>query len=101
MKQQLLPSDFDFHEKLPLWSCRLDQKSIERHFEFKDFEQAFEFMTLCAKFAEEINHHPDWSNSWNVVMVALTTHSVGGLTNLDVRMAMQMDYLAEQVGRAN
>jgi len=51
-------------------------------------------MTESASFAEEINHHPDWSNSWNNVKVRLTTHSSPGLTNLDIRLAQKMDELA-------
>lgn len=51
-------------------------------------------MTLCAQYAEEIDHHPDWSNSWNKVMVQLTTHSFNGLTELDIAMAKAMDTFA-------
>ena len=62
-----------------------------------DFKEAFEFMTLCAQRAEEIDHHPDWSNSWNKVSVHLSTHSSKGLTALDIQMAKAMDILALQV----
>ena len=70
---------------------------IWREFVFKDFEQAFQFMTLSAQYAQEIDHHPDWSNSWNRVMVHLTTHSAGGLTQLDMKMAQAMNQFAEQI----
>lgn len=66
-------------------------------FTFADFKQAFEFMTLCAQYAEEIDHHPDWSNSWNKVVVELSTHSAGGLTKLDIQLAKAIDAFASQV----
>ena len=97
MENLLLPENFDFEGHLPLWLVDSDRKSIERTFIFKDFEQAFEFMTLSAQYAQEIDHHPDWSNSWNKVKVKLTTHSSGGLTKLDVRMAQKMNDLAHGV----
>jgi 4a-hydroxytetrahydrobiopterin dehydratase len=54
-------------------------------------------MTLCAQYAEEIDHHPDWSNSWNKVAVQLSTHSSNGLTELDMQMAREMDLFALQL----
>jgi 4a-hydroxytetrahydrobiopterin dehydratase len=83
--------------EIPLWSLDKSGKKIVREFAFADFKQAFEFMTLCAQYAEEIDHHPDWSNSWNKVMVALTTHSAGTLTALDIQFAKAMDAFASQV----
>ena len=97
MKQNLLPENIDLDKVAPLWVVCSDRKSMERQFIFKDFQQAFEFMTLSAQYAEEINHHPDWSNSWNRVKVNLTTHSCGGLTELDLRMAQKMNDLAEKL----
>lgn len=97
MKQDLLPDHFDLEERTPSWLVCSDRKSLERKFTFKDFQQAFEFMTRSAQYAEEINHHPDWCNSWNEVRVSLTTHSSGGLTELDVQMAQRMSALAREV----
>jgi 4a-hydroxytetrahydrobiopterin dehydratase len=54
-------------------------------------------MTLCAQHAEQIDHHPDWSNSWNKVAVNLSTHSSKGLTELDMQMARAMDLFALQL----
>jgi 4a-hydroxytetrahydrobiopterin dehydratase len=54
-------------------------------------------MTLCAQYAEEIDHHPDWQNSWNKVVVHLSTHSAKGLTELDIQMAKAMDAFAMQI----
>ena len=97
MTRSLLPSDFDFQKNIPLWTLDQARVVICREFKFKDFEQAFEFMTLCAQYAQEIDHHPDWSNSWNTVVVRLTTHSSKGLTELDIQLARKMDALAEKV----
>ena len=80
-----------------MWAPGPEGKSIAQTFTFADFKQAFKFMTLCAQYAEEIDHHPDWSNSWNKVMVELSTHSAGGLTKLDIQLAKAMDAFASQV----
>lgn len=87
--------------EIPLWSLGGSGKAIEREFVFTDFKQAFEFMTLCAEYAEEIDHHPDWSNSWNKVSVSLSTHSAGTLTKLDIQLAKAMDAFASQVSSKN
>jgi len=97
MKNTLLPDDFDFQKNIPLWTLDQSRKSIYREFIFVDFKQAFQFMTLCAQRAEEIDHHPDWSNSWNKVAVTLSTHSSKGLTKLDMQLARTMDVFALQV----
>ena len=97
MKNALLADDFDFQGSIPLWTLDQSRKSIYREFIFTDFKQAFEFMTLCAQRAEEIDHHPDWSNSWNKVAVTLSTHSSKGLTTSDIQMAIAMDTFALQL----
>ena len=81
------------HE-LPGWSWDAEAKAIRRSFRFADFSEAFAFMTRVALAAEKADHHPDWSNSWNRVDVALTTHSEGGVTRRDVDLARQMDAFA-------
>ncbi len=97
MSPDLLPDNFDFQNITPLWIVHSDRKSIERTFTFQDFQQAFEFMTLVAQYAQEIDHHPDWSNTWNKVVVKLSTHSSDGLTELDVLMAQKMNELVQRV----
>ena len=87
----------DLKKEIPMWSLGIEGKSIARVFTFADFQQAFDFMTLCAQCAEKIDHHPDWSNSWSKVSVKLTTHSAGALTALDVQLAKAMDAFASQV----
>ena len=57
-------------------------------FKFRDFKQAFSFMTSIAMKAEQINHHPEWENIYNKVKITLTTHDVGGVSELDYEMAV-------------
>ena len=64
---------------------------IEREFIFKNFKQAFEFMTAVSIVAEALNHHPNWSNVYNKVFISLTTHDAGGITELDFRFAKEVD----------
>lgn len=96
-KPKSLTNDFDFATILPDWHVNPATQELERVFVFKDFKGAFEFMTLCANKAEELDHHPDWSNSWNKVSVRLSTHSMKALTDLDLTMASAMDQFALQV----
>ena len=84
-------------QEIPAWILGSEGKTIARSFTFADFKQAFEFMVLSAQYAEELNHHPDWSNSWNKVSVELSTHSAGALTELDIQLAKAMDTFAKQV----
>ncbi len=74
------------------WSRTGD--AIERTFRFDDFVTAFGFMSSCALVAESMNHHPEWSNVYSRVTVALSTHDAGGLTQLDVDLATRMNELA-------
>jgi 4a-hydroxytetrahydrobiopterin dehydratase len=64
--------------------------NLHRVFEFKDFSQAFGFMSRVALAAEKMDHHPDWSNVWNKVTVDLSTHSAGGLTRNDFDLAAKI-----------
>jgi len=93
----LIVDGFDLDKEIPLWVLGNEHKSISQTFIFSDFKQAFEFMTQCARYAEEIDHHPDWSNSWNKVIVELSTHSAGRLTKLDIQLAKAIDAFASQV----
>ncbi len=71
-----------------------DQGRIARDFQFADFSQAFAFMTRVALLAETQNHHPDWSNVWNRVHIALNSHDVGGLSARDFKLAKAIDGLS-------
>ena len=74
---------------LPEWEI-VDGK-LHREFTFADFNEAFGFMTRVALAAERRNHHPEWSNVWNRVVVDLTTHDAGGITANDTELAAMMD----------
>lgn len=78
--------------KLDGWT--LSGNSIQKDFEFKDFAAAWEFMNRLAKTAEELNHHPDWSNSYNKVSISLTSHDADGLTENDFKFAKAADEAA-------
>jgi 4a-hydroxytetrahydrobiopterin dehydratase len=78
-------------EDLPGWSYDADARAIWRRLAFADFAEAFGFMTRIALVAEKMDHHPDWSNAWNKVDVALSTHSAGGVTALDLALARAID----------
>ena len=69
------------------WSLVEDGTAIEAEFSFKGFNAAFGFMTRVALAAEGQNHHPEWSNVYNRVTIRWTTHSEGGVTELDVKLA--------------
>lgn len=67
------------------------QHKLEREFTFKTFAEAFSFMTRVAFEAEHLNHHPDWSNSYNKVKVELMTHDSDGITAKDVALASRIE----------
>jgi 4a-hydroxytetrahydrobiopterin dehydratase len=77
---------------LPGWELR--EGRLCRGFRFAGFVEAFGFMTQVALLAERLNHHPDWSNAYNRVEIALTTHDLGGLSTLDVELARGIAQLA-------
>ena len=82
---------------LPDWT--LVDGRLRAEFTFADFAEAFAFMAAVAPVAEELDHHPDWSNVWNRVTVDLWTHDRGGLTGLDVELATRMSVLADGADR--
>lgn len=63
---------------------------------FKDFDEAWAFMERVAVLARAMDHHPDWSNSWNTVSISLISHDVGVVTDRDVTLAHQIDSLLDQ-----
>jgi 4a-hydroxytetrahydrobiopterin dehydratase len=73
--------------RLPGWTLSNGDKAIRREFRFRDFNEAWGFMTRVALLAEKQDHHPDWSNVWNTVRIELSTHDAGGLTANDVKLA--------------
>ena len=81
-------------EGLAGWTWDEERDAIARGFRFRDFSEAFAFMTRVALLAEKADHHPEWSNVWNRVEIALTTHDAGGLTRRDTDLAAAIDALA-------
>ncbi len=67
---------------------------IRKEFRFADFAEAMAFMNRCAPFADELNHHPEWSNVYNRVVIELTTHDVDGLSALDMEFAARANAAA-------
>jgi 4a-hydroxytetrahydrobiopterin dehydratase len=84
----------DALRKLAGWTEVAGHDAISKKFVFKDFNQAFGFMTRAALVAEKMDHHPEWFNVYKTVEVTLATHDAGGVTELDVKLAMEMDRLA-------
>ena len=76
------------------WSAAPGREAIRKSFTFKDFNQAFGFMTRIALYAEKLDHHPEWFNVYNRVEVTLATHDADGVTELDVKLAKLMDLAA-------
>lgn len=78
---------------LTSWKLVPRREAITRRFVFRDFSEAFGWMTRVALLAEAMNHHPEWSNVYRTVEVTLATHDAGGLTELDVKLARAIDAL--------
>ena len=82
---------------LPGWTMVAGREAIARSYKLKDFNAAFGFMTRVALKAEQLDHHPEWTNVWNRVDITLTTHSAKGLTELDVALALHCDAVAAEI----
>jgi 4a-hydroxytetrahydrobiopterin dehydratase len=78
-------------DQIPKWKRVDGRDAIARDFVFRNFREAFAFMTETVLVAEAIDHHPEWFNVYRKVSVTLTTHSAGGVTELDVKLAKAMD----------
>ena len=79
------------------WEWDVKRDAISRSFKFRDFQEAFAFMTRVALAAEKADHHPEWANVWNRVNIILTTHDAKGLTQRDVDLAKSIDAAAAQL----
>ncbi len=73
------------------WQIMDTRDALCKTFRFKTFRQAFGWMAEMALWAEKMDHHPEWCNVYNEVSVTLQTHSAGGLTGLDIKLAKRMD----------
>ena len=79
--------------KLAGWSDVQGRDAITRKFVFKDFNQAFGFMTRAALVAEKMDHHPEWFNVYATVRIDLNTHDVGGISPFDIEFATRVNAL--------
>jgi 4a-hydroxytetrahydrobiopterin dehydratase len=82
-------------KQLPDWAEVKGGEAIARTFTFKDFNEAFGFMSRVALVAEKRDHHPEWRNVYKTVEVTLSTHDAGGVTTRDIDLARAMDAIAK------
>src|ERR1700719_143824 len=85
-------------KELPEWTETRGREAIARTFTFKDFNEAFGFMSRVALVAEKTDHHPEWRNVYRTVEVVLATHDAGGVTARDIDLARAMTAIAGQLG---
>lgn len=92
---KLTPAEIDAElPKVPQWSVKAGK--LHREIKFEGFVEAFSFMTSVALVAEATNHHPEWFNVFNKVVIDLTTHDAGGISARDFKLARAIDKLAHQ-----
>src|SRR5213082_1423070 len=87
-------------QELSVWTEVSGRDAIARTFTFKDFNEAFGFMSRAALIAEKNDHHPEWRNVYKTVEVVLTTHDADGITSRDIELAKAMNAIAKQLGVA-
>jgi 4a-hydroxytetrahydrobiopterin dehydratase len=75
------------------WKKSAEKPAIEKTYKFRDFVEAFGFMSKVALLAEKLDHHPEWFNVYRTVEITLTTHDSGGVTELDIKLAGQIEAL--------
>ncbi len=80
-------------DELTTWV--LSEDRLARSFEFANFVEAFGFMARVALIDENLDHHPEWSNVWNKVEIAITNHDAGGVTELDIEFCRRVDALVD------
>ncbi len=83
---------------LPGWNPVKDRDAIQKSFQFKNFNQAWGFMSRVALAAEKMDHHPEWFNVYNRVEITLSTHDCGGLSERDLALAGSIDGFAHESG---
>jgi 4a-hydroxytetrahydrobiopterin dehydratase len=96
---QKLLTDTERRAELPAlgisgWGAVPERDAIRKVWKFRNFVDAWGFMSRAALVAEKLNHHPEWSNVYNVVDVTLSTHDCHGLSRLDIDLARKLDALA-------
>ena len=80
--------------KIPGWEVKSEY--LKREFDFQNFIEAFSFMTKIALICEKYNHHPNWENVYSKVIIKLSTHDLGGITNLDEKLASEINVAFDQ-----
>tara|TARA_B100000029_G_C17474755_1_gene923283 strand:+ start:232 stop:522 length:291 start_codon:yes stop_codon:yes gene_type:complete len=93
MKATLLSQQEIIALQQELLAWKVQESKLCREWQFKNFVEAFGFMTKVAMLAEAMNHHPEWSNVYGKVTIELVTHDLGGLTNFDVQLAKAINLL--------
>lgn len=88
-----LPAESIDEELKNLKGWKILNNKLHKEFEFNDFNQAFGFMTRAAMHIEKMNHHPEWFNVYNKIVVDLTTHDAGGITQNDINLAKILNSL--------
>ena len=93
MKEKLLnPQEItSLQQELPQWEVQ--GVRIKREWQFSNFVEAFGFITKVAMLSERMNHHPEWSNVYSKLIIELTTHDLGGLTDRDIQLAKAINLL--------
>ncbi len=92
MATKLSDQEIQTHlQTLPSW--QLQDNKLHKTYTFKNFIEAFGFMTRAALVIEKMNHHPEWSNTYKQVTVNLSTHDVSGISELDIELAKKLDAL--------
>ena len=90
--RRLTDNEVDYNlTTLKGWELDENESRIIKHFEFKNFKEAIAIMVRIGEVAEELNHHPDWYNSYNKLSIKLSSHDVGGLTLKDFELAQRIE----------
>jgi 4a-hydroxytetrahydrobiopterin dehydratase len=87
------------HAEMPSWEFVDGIDAIHKNFLFKDFKEAFGFMTQVADIAEEMNHHPEWFNVYNKVKIELTTHDAKGVSDRDFDLALAINKISTKLNK--
>ena len=96
MKPYLLQNDELKELAIKITKWEIMPKHIEREFNFDNFIEAFSFMTKIALICEKYNHHPNWENVYSKVIIKLSTHDLGGITNLDQIIAFEINDILQK-----
>lgn len=97
----LTKNEIENHLQQNLKNWKLTESSIDREFNFKNFVEAFSFMSAVALTAEKMDHHPEWTNIYNKVLIKLSTHQPKGITTNDLQLAGKIDSIYEKVSHSS